>query len=234
MQINKDDMSKKNDTYYDKNYFNTQKIIGERSGRLLKDRFSEFINPSDTVLDFGCGGGFLLRNIACQKKMGFEINEVAIEHAKSIGIECINNLSYLPNDAFDVIISNSCLEHIPTPHKTLIELCAKLKPNGIIVFSVPHETIDYHYKKNDWNNHLFTWSPMALGNLFNDAGLIVIEVRSLKGVQIPFINFFEKFLSNQIIHALSKPYRIFRIILSELGIKPLGIDGNCLVVARRA
>lgn len=226
-------MPKKNDTYYDKNYFNAQKIIGERSGRLLKDRFSEFINPSDTVLDFGCGGGFLLKNINCRKKFGFEINNVAIEYANSIGIECVDNLSHILDDSLDAIISNSCLEHIPNPHEMLKALLIKLKLNGIIVFSIPHETIDYQYKSDDWNYHLFTWSPMAIGNLFNDAGFSVVEVRAIKGIQIPFIDFFDKFLSSQIINMLAKPYRIFRILLSELGIKTLGIDGNCLVIARR-
>jgi SAM-dependent methyltransferase len=134
----------------------------------------------------------------------------------------------------DVIISNSCLEHIPSPLDSLLALREKLKNGGIIIFSVPHETIDFNYKLNDWNYHLYTWSPMAIGNLFNEAGFEVIKVKTYKNVQLPAIGFFENFFPSSLINFLSKIYRILRIILSETGLKQLAIDGDVFIVARNS
>ena len=38
--------------------------------------------PDKKVLDFGCGGGYLLDKINCKKKFGVEINNIAIKEAE--------------------------------------------------------------------------------------------------------------------------------------------------------
>jgi len=47
--------------------------------------------------------------------------------------------------------------------------------NGKIIFVVPCENINYAYKPGDINQHLYSWSPMGIGNLFTLAGFSVIE-----------------------------------------------------------
>jgi hypothetical protein len=42
---------------------------------------------------------------------------------------------------------------------------------------VPCESISYAYKPNDINHHLYSWSPMCLGNLFNEAGFSVHQCK---------------------------------------------------------
>ena len=61
-----------------------QERIGKFGGIINKKKFNKYINKNDSVLDFGCGGGYLLKNIDCLNKHGIEINETAIEIAKKI------------------------------------------------------------------------------------------------------------------------------------------------------
>lgn len=68
--------------HYDHDYFKWQKSLGEFGGWANLSKFSEFIKETDSVLDFGCGGGFLLKNLNCKKKFGIEINIPALENAK--------------------------------------------------------------------------------------------------------------------------------------------------------
>ena len=220
----------KNENYYDAAYFNEQRAVGQRSGKRLSKIFSQYIKETDIVLDFGCGGGYLLNNINCDKKLGFDINQSALNNAKTFGIECYQDLELIRDKSLDVIISNSCLEHVPNPLISILTLKDKLKKGGVIILSLPHETIDYLYKKDDWNYHLYTWSPMAIGNLLNEAGFKKIKVESLKGVQAPLANLFKNKYWDFFIDLMSKPYRILRLIASELGIKGLAIDGNSLAV----
>ena len=49
-------------TYYDKNYFDWQKQIGVLGGSLNKFKFESHVKDTDILMDFGCGGGYLLNN----------------------------------------------------------------------------------------------------------------------------------------------------------------------------
>ena len=42
--------------------------------------------PHAAVLDFGCGGGYLLHNLTCAEKAGIEVNPAAIEDARAKGL----------------------------------------------------------------------------------------------------------------------------------------------------
>jgi SAM-dependent methyltransferase len=167
-------------SHYDKDYFTWQSTIGEFGGWANLSKFSKYINKEDTVIDFGCGGGYLLNNIDCSRKIGIEINEHAAQHAKSLGIEVYNDLDKLNDEIADVIISNHALEHVERPLDTIKQLKNKLKSGGTIIVTVPCESIHYKYEKDDINRHLYTWSPMNLGHLFDQAGYTVIESKAYR------------------------------------------------------
>lgn len=54
-------------THYDAEYFNWQKNIGAFGGWANSFKFKNSISKSDTVIDFGCGGGFLLKKSGMHK-----------------------------------------------------------------------------------------------------------------------------------------------------------------------
>jgi len=164
-------------SYYDSKYFAWQKSISEFGGWANKTKFATFISKDDVVLDFGCSGGYLLKNIDCKKKIGVEINSSANEAARENGLEVYQFLDNVPDNYVDKIISNNALEHTHYPLEELKKLRNKLRNNGKIIFIVPCENISYKYKPNDVNQHLYSWSPMGIGNLFTVAGFSVIEVK---------------------------------------------------------
>lgn len=161
--------------HYDPQYFSWQSSIGEFGGWANLTKFIEFIKDSDDVMDFGCGGGYLLKNIKCHRKIGVEINPSAAEVAQHNGIEVYSSTLQVPDDYVNVIISNNALEHSLHPLYEIKTLYSKLRQGGKIIIIVPCESIYYTYKANDINHHLYSWSPMCIGNLFSEAGYTVIE-----------------------------------------------------------
>lgn len=161
---------------YNEEYFNWQKTVGEFGGKANIFKFAEHINPSDSVLDFGCGGGYLLKNLACARKCGVEINPVAANIARENGVECYSSLDNIPNSSINVIISNHALEHVSSPFEVLKNLRAKLVLNGLLVVVVPCEATTLIYDRNDINKHIYTWNPQLLGNLASQAEFKVTDV----------------------------------------------------------
>jgi len=173
-------MSERVSEHYDDKYFSWQESIGRFGGWANQTKFAEFISSESRVLDFGCGGGFLLKNLQCSKRIGIEINPAAAECAKRNDIEVYGNVADVPDEYVDVIISDNALEHTLQPLQELKLLLGKLRLGGKIIFVVPCDSISFGYKPNDINRHLFSWSPMNLGNLFTEAGYSVIESRPYK------------------------------------------------------
>ena len=162
-------------SHYDSEYFAWQKVGGQFGGEANLIKFESFIKPEDRVVDFGCGGGFLLKKLNCREKMGVEINPYAIKHAKSLGLSIVESPHLIPDEWADVIVSDNCLEHTSNPLGEIKALYPKLKKGGRMIFVVASETILMRYKTTDINHHLFSWSPLSLGNLFKEAGYRVIK-----------------------------------------------------------
>ncbi len=161
-------------THYETGYFNWQKNLGMFGGWANAFKFKESVRPDDTVIDFGCGGGFLLQRLNCRERIGIEPNPAAADSIRTLGIKHFVSsgeaLGKVGRETVDVIISTNVLEHTLNPLQELINLLPLLKRGGIIHFIVPCDSFKKEWKPNDINHHLFSWSPMNLGNLFSEAG----------------------------------------------------------------
>jgi SAM-dependent methyltransferase len=171
-------------------------------------KFSAHIRPEDDVLDFGCSGGWLLGNIACRRKMGVEVIPEAAAMARGHGLEVFDSPLAVPDRCADVIISNHVLEHTLDPLQVLRTLKAKLRPGGRIVFVVPCETVAVAYRPGDVNHHLFSWSPMNLGNLFTEAGYTVIESRPYLHKWPPFYRQIARLGGRRLFDLVSRLYAL--------------------------
>lgn len=197
---------------YGYNYFQFQKRAGELGALLDVWKFEEYISPNDTVLDFGCGGGYLLSALKCKSKYGIEINPTAAFEAIRKDILVLDEINKMPkNLQFDVIISNHALEHVPNPLETIKELKNHLKDSGRIVVYVPLE--DWRRKgqsfdRNDINRHLYAWTPKCIGNLFLTAGYDVKEVKIVNHAWIPFAGICNKILPSRIFNGVCNIWSI--------------------------
>lgn len=180
--------------HYGEDYFNWQKSIGAFGGIANLFKFREFIAPTDTVVDLGSGGGYLLRNIQCARKMGVEINPSARrEAARNAGIDAVASPEDVADSFADVIVSNHALEHMHSPLDVLRAILPKLKPGGKLVVVVPIDPPQQAWDPNDINKHLFTWNPMTLGNLVSLAGFRVERAEIIRHQWPPdFVQVYER------------------------------------------
>jgi SAM-dependent methyltransferase len=162
--------------HYGATYFAWQRTIGEFGGWANQTKFLG-VPETAVVLDFGCGGGYLLKLMPCARRLGVEINAIAREEAIRNGVEAYAAVEDVPSGIVDFIVTNNALEHTTNPLAELKALHSKLKPGGKIIAVVPCETPLMRWKPNDHNWHLFGWSPMSFGNLLSEAGFAVIESR---------------------------------------------------------
>lgn len=211
--------------YYNKDYFNWQKEIGEFEGETGLFKFKDYIGPADSVIDFGCGGGYLLKNLSCSRKIGIEPNKAAQETAKRNGIEVYSSIEEIPDNFADAVISNHVLEHVLCPFESISSLRRKVKVGGKLIFVVPHQTLRERFRETDVNQHLYNWNPITLGNLFKTAGYNIIKIDTIRHRWPPGYKKIRKFFGGKFFYIVSRIYAIFRssyqirIIAEKLNVK---------------
>ncbi len=199
-----------NITYYNERYFDWQREIGEFEGEVGLFKFKYYINSSDNVIDFGCGGGYLLKNLICNRKIGIEPNVSARRVAESRGIKVYDKIEEIPDNFADVIISNHALEHVLCPYEVVKSLKRKVKVGGKLIFVVPHQGPNEEFKEEDVNQHLYTWNPLTLGNLFKVAGYRVIKVEKIRHMWPPRFRLIKRFFGEELFHLIARIYAILK------------------------
>ena len=196
--------SKKN---LEKEYFEWQKKIGIFGAKANKIKFHELIHDNLKILDFGCGGGYLLNEFNFKiDKYGVEINDDARNVAIQNGLKCYKSSKELPSIYFDLIISNNALEHCENPFLELKELYRSLKKNGKICIVVPLDSLNYKYKSNNINFHLYSWSPMNLGNILKACNFDVISSKPFVHKWFPYYYRIKKIIPWGLFHFLCYVY----------------------------
>jgi SAM-dependent methyltransferase len=177
--------------HYDARYFAWQNKDAALKARLKVQKLAPYVGAGDTVLDFGAAGGGMLAGLPGAVKIGVEINDVAREAAKrDFGLDMRKTLADVPDGTADVVVSNHTLEHLSAPYDALCQLRPKLKPGGRLVLLLPIDdwrTRDsQNWHQDDINRHFYTWTPMNLGNLLDEAGYAPQELRIIHRTMIRF------------------------------------------------
>lgn len=117
--------------------------------------FIKFLDAK-TVLDFGCGKGFLLNKL---KKDFPDIKFVGYDPA-------IPEISILPNEKFDLVINTDVLEHIP--EKELPKIISLISSYSKNAFFVLHHAKAVEVLPNGENAHCTIKPPKWYHNLFKN------------------------------------------------------------------
>jgi SAM-dependent methyltransferase len=167
-------------------YFAWQRSCGQKSAIYNRKLFQPLVAENNDVLDFGCGGGYMLRALSCRTKVGVDVNPFARAEAAKLGIEVFADIAELGDRKFDVIITSHCLEHVTSPYETLAGLRRILHEDGKIVLLLPlDDWRSQPWVGPDMNFHLYTWTPKLLGNLLVAAGFDPVSIRIVTRVSPP-------------------------------------------------
>lgn len=129
----------------------------------------DYMNEKSTVLDYGCGAGYgsWLMSGEAGAVIGVDADPVAIEYAK----EYYNRkrISYLnqnfpPEGQFDVITCFEVIEHVDDGDGLVRKFHELLKPNGVLICSVPNEAVLPH-ADSDNHFHKKHYLPQDFDNL---------------------------------------------------------------------
>lgn len=165
------------------------KIFGEGDSarqKILDPTILELLGDvkHKTILDAGCGNGYLPRKLA-----GLRANMTGIEPAETLFQYCISKekeaplgIKYIQDDIcainiigqFDITLAINVFMDIPD-YKIALQKCIdSLKPGGILIYSILHPC--FPGSESDWHklNHVEiseyfkeTSSPQKYGRLFN-------------------------------------------------------------------
>jgi SAM-dependent methyltransferase len=203
------------------NYFQEGFGPEKHDGRLLQaEYFLPFCGDDLVVLDFGCADGLFLRNLPAKRRIGVEVNASARERCQEVcrqegcSIELHPSLEEVEEASVDVLISNHCLEHVPNPFGALLGMFKVLKQGGRLVLMLPFDDWrDPKYREwrpVDSDNHLYTWSPMNIGNLLADAGFAVDWAKLIKSAWSPKFMRFRSFLPRPVFNGICRAFALIR------------------------
>ena len=84
--------------------------MGRVGAELTVQFFAPFVRPAHRVVDFGCGGGFLLDLLPAADRAGIEPNALARAEGAARGLRIEESAAAFPESWADVIISNHARE----------------------------------------------------------------------------------------------------------------------------
>jgi SAM-dependent methyltransferase len=127
---------------------------------------------SGRVLEIGCGLGHLLGWLVDQFDVfGTDINPWALSEAcRNVPsgrflLLSAEDLSALPENAFQVVIAKHVVEHLEDPVTAISEISRVLEPGGLLLLATPNmDSLTRAVKKEKWigyqdPTHVSLWSP---------------------------------------------------------------------------
>ena len=196
-------------TYYDTYWSTGFKPTDQTLPQMLQQVLERHVQPHHRVIDVGCGDGSktgVWHSNRAASYTGYDVSPEAVElaHQRGLEAEVVNDAARLPlpNDSADLAVTFEVLEHLFNPADALHEIRRVLKPNGIVVLTVPNvaswrHRLDFallgrwHPGGDDlsvaqpWRDpHIRFFTLPALKRLVHHVGLEPVEIGGLQEVSV--------------------------------------------------
>jgi 2-polyprenyl-3-methyl-5-hydroxy-6-metoxy-1,4-benzoquinol methylase len=175
-----------------------------------------------SILDVGCGTAALLGIPLAERRYrltGVDFHEPSIEIARR-NAKDLPNANFICGDVedlngwFDVVILSEVLEHVADPASLLASGIAKMKPDGLMIVTVPNG-----YGEFEWDSWFF--KGVGLERLVD----MYIEKKARNG-SAPVVSSTENHDNR---HIQFFTLRRLSIMFSEAGLKIVGQQGSTLM-----
>lgn len=180
--------------------------------KIAKPWFLFYIAKKDTVLDAGCNNGqntFKLARL-CKKVTGFDKDYNALQIAKrDIKRKKINNIDLLElslgdrlpfrDNSFDKVLFLAVLEHLNNRKTAISEVSRILKPNGLLLMSVPNKNTTWKKIQKDYGlnyysdpDHKIEYSKSDINKFLSENNFRVIKISPVS-LDMPFVGLIDLF-----------------------------------------
>lgn len=145
---------------------------------LWNSLIAHYSHPEGDVLDAGCGSGVfsVLAARRARSVMGFDASPKMLELAEArqqrdrldnatFHVAAFEDANILQGRSFDLILCSSVLEYLEDCWRAFDWLATTLKPNGVIVFSMPNGAS--LYRKTEKLAYRVTGRPAYYGHVRN-------------------------------------------------------------------
>jgi SAM-dependent methyltransferase len=171
-------------------HLSNQSDEADRAAAAQLDAVAREVPHVRRFLDYGCGGGYLLRAALARgwDAIGYDPGARAIAQCRAQGLPATADLAALPRRTFDAIYLSHVFEHVPEPGSLIRTLRELLAPNGRVLIEVPNARslrarvsvpalsswagVDERYRA--FPIHLFYYSRASLRAMLERHGLDVV------------------------------------------------------------
>ncbi len=149
---------------------------------LISDCFQAYAQPTDAVLDLGCGYGEFIGQVRCGTKYAMDLNPEVPERVGA-GITClIQDCSLrwpLPDHSLNLVFTSNFFEHLPDKEslgRTLEEAHRCLKPGGRLIALGPNIR---HLPGVYWDfwDHVIPLTERSLAEALTCRGFLIEQCR---------------------------------------------------------
>jgi len=160
------------DVQYHSKVFSGDPFVQQVLARNRANKLQPLLRDADSVLEFGVGTGLDLWKLRCRRRVGYDPSQFGKQACEQAGIQFVHDLEQLQGEKFSAVICHHVLEHVPSPLDSLRAMAELLQPGGRLILVVPYEygRSFNRYRPDEINRHLYTWNPLTLGNLLDEAG----------------------------------------------------------------
>lgn len=144
----------------------------------------------DSVLDFGCGDGAMIRGLNRLTVWGVEPDEKARNSCLKDGLKVVADLDGLNNldKSFDLVTMYHVIEHLYEPSLVLASVRKVMSPSGFIIIETPNSMdalltlyqCAAYQSFTYWSHHPMLYSLQALRHLLERNGFEIWEATTIQ------------------------------------------------------
>lgn len=162
--------------------------------RLIVWALRSYFPEARSLLEIGCGTGFVLSRIATDmpslRLSGSELYASALQFAarRVAGAEFLQmDARRMPfAEEFDVVAAFDVLEHIPEDEDVLAAMFNAVRPGGGIIVTVPQHPALWS-RQDEYAHHVRRYSLAGLKDKVESAGFVVARASSFVSLLLPLM-----------------------------------------------